>query len=525
MNESHTSVFICATGLPFNAAARGLCDNCSSLAHFDTAKKEYLLKCGVLSRQVLDYYRSAWAPMADISILNGFWNECKLSHPECQSEAQEYMSSLYRDPALRFRVIDVVTDRVILAPLNCRYVALSYVWGSGSSRSRGLHRADFVELSTDGALSSDTYVQLDCSSLEPTISDAMQFVKLMGLRYLWIDQLCIVQDDPEELLYTMKAMNKIYGASAFTIIASGKDATSGLPGVNKSSRQMNPLIGSVDNITLFHALPDPATEWRHPLDTSTWNTRGWTYQELYFSQRQFIFAADRIYYNCRKLMKMETSPGNVLPPIKHSSQSLRDSESDPFNQYVTQIREYSGRSLTYPDDILNAFSGVMSDMSERHGIKPYHGIPLSPGGRGLEWMSERRLQRRSTFPSWSWAGWIGPVYYSTNFQSTLDGDDFYYHIRPVDENWGAASSDGILEFQAPHNHINLQDLESCNDSNIVLTNGLLYALNMDGESEWTTGSQECLLVTTYPEARTGGLIIVRKSSGSIYYRIGCVQEE
>ncbi|KAJ5732056.1 hypothetical protein N7493_003537 [Penicillium malachiteum] len=299
--------------------------------------------------------------MADISVLNGFWNECRSSHPECHSETQQYFSSLYRDPALLLRVIDVVTDRVILAPLNCSYVALSYVWGS--NRSRGLQRDDFLESLRDGVLSSDAYVQLNRSSLPLTISDAMQFVKLMGLQYLWVDQLCIVQDDPEELLYTIKAMNKIYGASAFTIIASGKDAGSGLPGVNNNPRHLDPIIGSADNITLFHAPPDPATKGLHPLGTSTWMSRGWTYQELYFSQKQFIFAADRIYYNCRKRLKVETSPGNRFSSMKRFSQPITD--SDPFKQYVAHIEDYSRRSLTYPDDILNAFSGIMSDMSEK----------------------------------------------------------------------------------------------------------------------------------------------------------------
>ncbi|KAJ6014015.1 hypothetical protein N7540_008606 [Penicillium herquei] len=343
----------------------------------------------------------------------------------------------------------------------------------------------------------------------------------MSLQYVWVDQLCIVQNDLEELLYTIKAMNKIYGASAFTIIASGKDSSSGLPGVYKNTRHVDSIIGSVDNITLFHAPPDPAAEGIHPLDASTWISRGWTYQELHFSQRQFIFVADRIYYNCRKLLKVESSPGKRFSSMKRYSQPLKN--SDPFKQYVAHIQDYSKRSLTYADDILKAFSGILSDMSEKHGVKSYHGIPLSPGGRGLEWISRRRLQRRPTFPSWPWVGWIGPVYYSTNFQYTLDGDDFYYHIRAVDENWGAASGEGILEFQAPYNIINLQDVKSCNEANLAFDDGLSYTLNMDGESEWTAGSQECLLVTTYPEARTGGLIIVRKSSDGIYYRIGYVE--
>src|SRR3569833_2561032 len=71
-----------------------------------------------------------------------------------------------------------------------------------------------------------------------TFRDAMLFVRKMGLQYLWVDSLCLVQDDPEDLKSGVESMDTIYEQSLFTIIAAGApDANHGLRGVKNNSQE------------------------------------------------------------------------------------------------------------------------------------------------------------------------------------------------------------------------------------------------------------------------------------------------
>jgi len=114
---------------------------------------------------------------------------------------------------------------VTSTPLDEKYVALSYVWGQLPMFSLRGENVDF--LSEPGALER---VRL---YLPRTINDAIDFVRALGTRYLWVDSLCLIQDDPEDVRQGLCLMNSIYRGSYFTIVAaSGGDANEGLPGID-----------------------------------------------------------------------------------------------------------------------------------------------------------------------------------------------------------------------------------------------------------------------------------------------------
>lgn len=108
-----------------------------------------------------------------------------------------------------------------------------------------------------------------------TIWDAVLLVREVGQRYLWVDSFCIVQDDDKHKSEQINAMNSIYGNSLFTIIAiSGRDANTGLPGVRPNTRPLRYI--SIDE---KHALVATTDHLGSVLRTSTYETRGWTFQE------------------------------------------------------------------------------------------------------------------------------------------------------------------------------------------------------------------------------------------------------
>ncbi|KAF4784448.1 heterokaryon incompatibility protein [Colletotrichum scovillei] len=89
------------------------------------------------------------------------------------------------------------------------YVALSYVWGQASSASATL--ANIAALQAPGAL--------DGHDIPATIRDAMDLTRLLGERYLWVDRLCIVQDDKDAKPAQLQGMADIYGGATLTIVA------------------------------------------------------------------------------------------------------------------------------------------------------------------------------------------------------------------------------------------------------------------------------------------------------------------
>jgi hypothetical protein len=121
--------------------------------------------------------------------------------------------------------------------------------------------------------------------LAPTISDAMIFTREMGEQYLWVDSLCIIQDDAEEMRTMIQAMDRIYKAAILTIIAAnGEDSQAGI--TLSSDFELSSAFYRRDKI------PD--------LGLTTWGQRGWTYQEHQFWERAVIFDKRQAFYECRR---------------------------------------------------------------------------------------------------------------------------------------------------------------------------------------------------------------------------------
>jgi len=210
----------------------------------------------------------------DFDMVRGWLSICKAQH--LGSCDQPLMEEEIMDPAKEiasFRLIDVIDKCIVHPPPKCEYSALSYVWGSIQTQDvlRTL-KANLNVLETPGA-----FLRPEIARRIPlTIRHAMDLLSNLQTRYLWVDSLCIIQDDDGPTgskMENISKMNIIYSAAYFTIeAATGTDANAGLPGLDAGSRKTSQVVEVVDP-GLRLALRERSSDsyWK-----SVYYTRGWT---------------------------------------------------------------------------------------------------------------------------------------------------------------------------------------------------------------------------------------------------------
>ncbi|OCK81928.1 HET-domain-containing protein [Lepidopterella palustris CBS 459.81] len=279
---------------------------------------------------------------------------------------------------------------------------------------------------------------------KPTITDAMYFVSRIGERYLWVDSLCIIQDDSSTKMLQINAMDRIYTSALATIVAAyGTSCQAGLHGVRPNSGRWKQHVINIRGIELANRqtlLPGYGPR--------VWATRGWTYQEHALSKRLIHFAPDGIVFESEDGITNE----DVHPPLhnQETAHSFPEGRGLPMGAAVVKalsslpllqhfamaVSFYSMRTLTYQKDGLNAFEGILNVMRLSFRRDFLYGLPSSELDIALLWRPLSGLQRRvhddtqeALFPTWSWVAWRGrvafPVYESAHFSriTFVDAED------------------------------------------------------------------------------------------------------
>lgn len=284
------------------------------------------------------------------------------------------------------------------------YAALSYVWGKVFQFQ--LLKENYFTLLQRGSLSPEK------RKINESISHAMDLCRELRIRYLWVDALCIVQDDKENKKLHLNSMDCIYHLAHVTIVsAAGKDAAAGLPPLRYERQWLNRSVVA-RGLVLY--------EWKNSwssldLCLPEWSRRGWTYQELVLSTRLLIFTTDAVFGVCPGGTRFyDPLSGKLLPHhcidlnLYPSNESLRSSQLTPhaaLNTFFGALDQYVDRQLTYDNDNINAFTGILQVLEPSLG-PTWHGMLLHHFSRCLHHNSWNTIPVRvPEFPSWSWAGW------------------------------------------------------------------------------------------------------------------------
>ncbi|RFU23759.1 hypothetical protein B7463_g12578, partial [Scytalidium lignicola] len=374
--------------------------------------------------------------------------ECFHSHETCRVKV-----SFIRPP--RFIAVDSDFTTVRLQSLDPTrsdpYAALSYCWGEGQSIRTTLANIATHEKGIVVAL------------LPKTLQDAIYVTRALGIKLLWIDSLCIIQDDLGTLTKEVADMTSYYGNALVTLsAASAKSCSEGF--LHQVSDDVRDEIGP------FYFQTSMGSEARLKLASFKYeeepiNKRAWTLQEGLLSPRLVSFGSHQIGWSCKvrsygwqanirfreKLVQLSrTSPrvptrktfdfDGIREPLE------RDKESEHMYErkflkglelWYEVVENYTERILSVQEDRLPAISGIARQFAEIVSLPERLGAPGYLAGLWnnlclpiqLLWMPKQRAKRCSSYiaPSWSWASIEVPVH--AIFPS--EAVDFYNVLQTI----------------------------------------------------------------------------------------------
>ena len=328
-----------------------------------------------------------------------------------------------------FRLIDVVEERVVESSIRCRFLALSYVWGGYQKFQSTKQNQSFL----------GQRCSLRDTELPLTIRDAIDLVREIGERYLWVDSLCITQDDDDYKMGQIRLMDQIYNnAVAVIVCATGENAEAGLIGFRSFSRKWTQYTAAIQGLIVanYAERTDSMEEiWR-----SKWRSRAWTFQEEMLARRQLTFTSNEVVFEStegeftEQFHDLLIRPPHLEPSdetdahLAQSSLQRRFSSGETFGKYADLISEYSARQMSYSTDALNAIEGVLAYLKSRFPGGFVYGLPYAYLNTALIWEPFGPVKRRRhpssgapIFPSWSWAGWECKVSYNNAQESRAKG--------------------------------------------------------------------------------------------------------
>lgn len=295
-----------------------------------------------------------------------------------------------------------------------RYLALSHTWGERRKRLKAMP----LLLKNNMSARKE---RIPWDELTKTFQDAITITKELGLQYIWIDSLCIVQDDKEDWASEAGRMAFVY-SNAYLVVA----ATASETGDDGCFRTRCPshniaACGAYENVSNVHVQRQVChrtiCEWQAISTSMPLLDRAWCFQERLLATRILHYTEDEVMWECQECLWCECDA------IKHedhtSNFKIAHAEAMVSFDYQTRVKswakvltEYSQRSLTVGTDRLPGISGIAKAIALPEMGRYLAGLWESQLPQALLWSYGRNVvdrpdvQSRSAeyqAPTWSWA--------------------------------------------------------------------------------------------------------------------------
>ncbi|CCF34787.1 TOL [Colletotrichum higginsianum] len=379
-------------------------------------------------------------------------DHCVESHPKCQPSlaSNAFMPTRVLDigaandpwPPLQIRVIQTNT----ISDEARKYMTLSHCWGKEAFVTLTVERFD--KFTNDGIPWSNSSSGNGISSNQNFI-DAIKITQKLGIRYLWIDSICIIQEDEEDWAVEAKIMHKVYRYSYCNLAA--VDSKNCLGGLFRG-RKHGVLPATYDPRGSSHRLS--GRKWRI-LTSDLWDkdllgsplyTRGWVFQERMLSPRLLQFGHSQLFWDCATISACEALPEGFPLSLdakaasdRHWRQRLQEaditqrspakgSQGSLETLWESSVSAYTACDLTKHSDKDKAMWGIAKLMRDMLGQEYAHGLWSTCLEEQLAWRVAGRpkvvdpekaqgntagekgdTSNEISFPYWSWTHLDVPI--------------------------------------------------------------------------------------------------------------------
>lgn len=397
-------------------------------------------------------------------------DDCDRNHPACQPPASDIR------PARLIFIGDNNTLRLASSPQfpeHLKYATLSHCWGT----------IEYLKLQDDNLEEFSRCIPT--SRLSKTFTESIIIAKQLGIRYLWIDSLCIVQNDNEDWSRESKKMSSIYGCSTINIAASGaRDGSMGCFFDRGTELQASlrkaciPVRALEEKVAMwaFDCIRDSLCQV--DIEDAPLASRGWCFQERFLPHRTLHFGKSQVWWKCETRAACETFPDELpnalgLPTLKTKAteqfekngahgialgmrivnsisveentgrldafeagrfrdKSILGSAGSLAKAWAKAVEMYSDTKLTRQSDKFVAMAGVADWFSARNGDEYVAGMWRKHLEVQLLWFAHASpedqyhdAQSSSEYlaPTWSWASTRRRIDYKAAFDIQTHGDD------------------------------------------------------------------------------------------------------
>ncbi|KAK3396917.1 heterokaryon incompatibility protein-domain-containing protein [Sordaria brevicollis] len=300
-------------------------------------------------------------------------DNCTQNHKLCKVATSGGRNSIFgRQQTIR--LVDVGVDdtspiRLVEGSFvdKVRYNTLSYQWTADTPKTslKKNNKAAYCHT-------------IPTQSWPKVYRDVVVVCRALGIRYVWIDSLCIVQDDLEDWTVQSSMMQDIYSHGYLNLanvlgkhadgLEVSRDPTANSPCILSRTVHSDDGRGSTE---YWGCIEDGS--WREQIQDAPLYTRGWCYQERFLSARTVQFG-QQLYWECREQFASESVPSSkAFYDIKHPDLittfdrggNTGDTTLTTAEIWDTVVKIYTTTQLTQQSDKLVALRGIFNRFWER----------------------------------------------------------------------------------------------------------------------------------------------------------------
>ncbi|KAH8586859.1 heterokaryon incompatibility protein-domain-containing protein [Bisporella sp. PMI_857] len=378
-----------------------------------------------------------------------------------------------------------------------KYIALSHRWGyprdddewtdsDGKAKNFCTTNDNLVEFM-------DPQLGIDFAAMPKTFRDAIEVTRGLGLEYLWIDSLCIIQNQSDNADFNAESrrMRDVYNGAYCTIASTGADGTTdGF--LNKKEDRACVRIettrkvldgktpDSIDDKPCTVYVCDAIDDFKRDVDGSDMATRGWILQERALSRRTLHFAKNQVYWECgagvccETLTRLFNRRATFMSDPDFPSQAGKYLKGMKIKFYESLYQHYSSLNFSVMANRAVAMDGLESKILTTFLTKGAYGIMDGEFlHRSFLWKRQEPLPEGAmhqipfrkndpTPPSWSWMAVSGKITYLPVDFDTVDWDT--YHVlspfRNTVDMLGVVADSQLVPIKAVARDINWKTVSS-----------------------------------------------------------------